>query len=180
MKGIFFTVFLGMVESQYSANMVDDIIEASNLASEGAYTCVGSYHHGELVTLIYNLSVLSGKSIPHILNQYGSYIFHELFRVDPQFFGSRKTAFDLLESFHIYVEVELMKLYPNERMPTFHTQRLSDKKMIFTYRSPHSFVAVIEGLLNSCFEYYKTPATIILHDRSPRSGSHADFEITLQ
>ena len=43
MKGIFFTEFLHMVEAQYSVNMVDDIIEAADLPSKGAYTIVGAY-----------------------------------------------------------------------------------------------------------------------------------------
>lgn len=38
MKGMVFTEFLDMVETKFSAAMVDDIIEDSQVASGGAYT----------------------------------------------------------------------------------------------------------------------------------------------
>ncbi len=43
MKGIVFTEFLDMVDSVYSPEVVEDIIEASELASAGPYTAVGTY-----------------------------------------------------------------------------------------------------------------------------------------
>ncbi|WP_020394603.1 heme NO-binding domain-containing protein [Thiolinea disciformis] len=180
MKGIFFTTFLEMVEQLYSANMVDDIIAKSNLPSEGAYTTVGSYHHSELVSLVHTLSTLTGESLNYILSQYGAHIFHELFKLNAHFFKKRETAFDLLESLNIYVEVEILKLYPNERMPSFQTKRLDTNRLLFTYRSPHAFLVVIEGFLQACFKYYNTSAQMVVHDHKPLNGAHADFEIILQ
>lgn len=42
MKGVVFTAFLEMVASQFSEDMVDDIIDAAQLPSGGAYTAVGT------------------------------------------------------------------------------------------------------------------------------------------
>lgn len=49
MKGIVFVEFLEMVESTFSAEMADDIIDACDLSSGGAYTSVGTYPHSEIV-----------------------------------------------------------------------------------------------------------------------------------
>ncbi|MCX7200840.1 MAG: hypothetical protein NTV17_00650 [Burkholderiales bacterium] len=42
MKGMIFTEFLELVERTYSPEMADDLIDASNLPSGGAYTSVGN------------------------------------------------------------------------------------------------------------------------------------------
>jgi len=55
MKGIIFREFIDMVEAQFSPQMVDDIIQASTLASGGAYTSVGTYPHDEMFQLVEHL-----------------------------------------------------------------------------------------------------------------------------
>ncbi len=45
MKGVVFTEFIEMVEDQFSADMVDDIIDDAQPPSGGAYTAVGTYDH---------------------------------------------------------------------------------------------------------------------------------------
>ena len=42
MKGIIFTEFLDLVEEKFGLEMVDKIIEQSNLDSGGIYTSVGT------------------------------------------------------------------------------------------------------------------------------------------
>ena len=45
MKGIVFREFIDMVESQFSLETADAIIQASSLSTHGAYTTVGTYPH---------------------------------------------------------------------------------------------------------------------------------------
>ena len=52
MKGIIFTEFLEMVETEYGMDMVDRLIDSSKIASQGAYTSVGTYDHRELIHLV--------------------------------------------------------------------------------------------------------------------------------
>ena len=42
MKGMVFIEFLELVEEKFGLEMVDNIIEQSNLESEGVYTLVGA------------------------------------------------------------------------------------------------------------------------------------------
>ncbi len=67
MKGLVFTEFLDMVEQRFSADMVDDIIEASDLPSGGAYTAVGTYSHSEIVALVQQLAIRTGIAVPDLL-----------------------------------------------------------------------------------------------------------------
>ena len=57
MKGIVFTEFLDMVEKEFGYEVVDHIIEQSDLESRGIYTAVGTYHHSEIVQLLTRLSM---------------------------------------------------------------------------------------------------------------------------
>ncbi|MFT6414777.1 MAG: hypothetical protein ACJARZ_000109 [Dokdonia sp.] len=43
MKGIIFTEFLDLVEATFGLEMVDIILNASKLPSNGVYTTIGTY-----------------------------------------------------------------------------------------------------------------------------------------
>ena len=60
MKGIVFTEFIEMVESEFSMKMADDIITQSNLVSNGVYTSIGTYNHTEIFELVNELSLATG------------------------------------------------------------------------------------------------------------------------
>ena len=55
MKGIVFTEFSTMVESLFGEDMLDDLLDATDPASGGAYTSVGTYNHNELVDMVVEL-----------------------------------------------------------------------------------------------------------------------------
>lgn len=52
MKGIVFCEFVEMMEQEFSVDLADEIISATNLESGGAYTTVGTYDHSELLAQI--------------------------------------------------------------------------------------------------------------------------------
>ena len=56
LKGVVFTVFLEMLEEQYSADTVDAVLDGVDLPSGGVYTAVGTYSHDEMVALVGALS----------------------------------------------------------------------------------------------------------------------------
>ncbi|HBR92854.1 MAG TPA: hypothetical protein DEA90_01670, partial [Opitutae bacterium] len=67
MKGMVFTNFLEMVEERYGIDMVDTIIDASDLPSNGAYTAVGTYPHTEMVSLLISLEKETGVTVSELL-----------------------------------------------------------------------------------------------------------------
>ena len=58
--------------------MVDDIIDASALPSGGAYTAVGTYHHGEMLALCSALAERTGEPVPALVHCESCYriLFH--------------------------------------------------------------------------------------------------------
>ena len=56
MKGIVFSEFLEFVEQRFSIEQAQDMIDACELESGGAYTSVGTYDHREMIQLLGALS----------------------------------------------------------------------------------------------------------------------------
>jgi len=75
MKGIVFTEFLDLVEDKFGFEMVDTIINNSNLPSNGSYTAVGTYSFSEMLSLLTNLNKETGIPVNDLLLLYGEHFF---------------------------------------------------------------------------------------------------------
>ncbi len=177
MKGVVFTEFLEMVEDKFSAEMVDDIIEEADLASEGVYTAVGTYPHEEIVSLVSCLSQQTGIEVPDLVKIFGEHLFGRFAILYPDFFTAETDAFDFLESVETYIHIEVKKLYPDAQLPTFHTWREGEHTLIMDYRSPHPFATLADGLLKGCLAHFQVDAEITMTDRSQGQGTAAEFRI---
>ena len=87
MKGVIFTTFLELVEAKWGFDMVDDIIESSDLESGGVYTSVGTYDHVEAVNLVKALSEKTGVEVGALLTAFGEHLFGVLIRAHPEFWS---------------------------------------------------------------------------------------------
>jgi len=74
MKGVVFTEFFEFVEGRFSPDIADRLIEGATLPSMGIYTSVGTYDHGEMVTLVTNLSAISKIGVPDLLKAFGQHL----------------------------------------------------------------------------------------------------------
>src|SRR4051794_1729847 len=97
MKGIVFTEFLEMVESKFSPELADSIIERAELPSEGVYTTVGTYDHDEMIKLVCCLSQETGISTAELMQAFGLYMFGRFYILFPQYFSGIGSSFDFLE-----------------------------------------------------------------------------------
>lgn len=177
MKGIVFSEFLEMVESKFSADMVDDIIEDNDLPSGGAYTSVGTYDHQELMSLVQSLSQKTGANVPALLQTYGHHMFGRFVEGYPVFFDGVKNSFDFLISIEDYIHVEVRKLYPDAELPEFDSVRVAPDKMSMVYRSPRCMGDFAQGLMTGCFEYFEE--TIELQRNDEHNGKVVRFDLTL-
>ena len=178
MKGLVFTEFLEMVEQTFSADTVDDIIDAADLPSGGAYTAVGTYPHSEIVTLVQQLSMQTGMPVSELVKAFGRYLFGRFVILYPNFFAAAPDAFDFLDSIEDHVHVEVRKLYPDAELPTFETRREGTQKLIMIYRSKHPFATLAEGLIAGCLSHYQVTAQTEMVDCSAGQGTHVEFHIT--
>jgi hypothetical protein len=154
LKGVIFTEFLDMVEQSFSADMVDDLIEATNPPSQGAYTAVGTYSHHEIVAMVVELSSRTSTPVPALLAAFGSHLFGRFDELYPKLMPEAATSFDFLESIEGVIHVEVLKLYPDAQLPRLVAARRSDSHMTLTYQSPRGMHDLALGLISGCADYY--------------------------
>lgn len=153
MKGIVFTEFVGMVEAQFSADMVDDIIDDAQPSSGGAYTAVGTYDHSELVALVGALSVRTGVPVPELVRAFGRHMFGRFYAGYPRFFQGVNDALGFLAGIEDVIHAEVLKLYPDAQLPRFDCRPLPNG-LLMIYRSPRHFDELAHGLIEGAVAHW--------------------------
>lgn len=160
MKGIVFTEFIEMVEEKFGYDMMDDIIESSNLPSGGSYTTVGTYDHTEMIQLVVGLSKRTEIPVSSLLKTYGKHLLHALSKKYPMFFESTHNSLDFLEQIDRYIHVEVQKLYPDAELPKFDIHRINEHSIEMIYQSERRMSDLADGLIEATIEYYNETATV--------------------
>ena len=155
-----FLEFLTMVENQFGLDMVDELIDATNPASGGAYTKVGSYPMSELVAMVVELSNRLNTPVPELLKAYGHYLFEKLAEGHPHILDEVTDPIDFLESIERHIHVEVRKLYPDANPPTFRVERLNQDVLQMDYISDRHLEDLAEGLARGCLDYFNVVAEI--------------------
>ena len=178
MKGVVFTEFIEMVEEAFSPQIVDEMIVASELPSNGVYTAVGTYDHGEMVQLVTQLSRLTGADISHLLQKYGEFLFTKFVKGYPVFFEGVNSAFGLLKSIEEYIHIEVKKLYPDAELPSFEYEEPNQNQLVLIYRSPRGLGHFARGLINGCIQHYERPIDVEQVDLSEGKGKVVRFTLS--
>jgi hypothetical protein len=179
MKGVVFTTFLDLVETQFGDEVADRIIEESNLATGGAYTSVGTYDCDELIQMVVALSKHTDVPIPKLIFAFGQFLFKRFTETYPQLFSDADSAFDFLSKIHSYIHVEVKKLYPNAELPTIEHRFVDDHQMELVYKSSRPFADLAEGLIVATVEHFGEPITVVREDIGA-DGTQAKFHLTAQ
>lgn len=176
MKGIVFTEFLDLVEEKFGLEMVDQIIENSQLESNGVYTSVGTYEFSEMLQLLKQLSEQTGLSIDNLLLVYGEHFFNVLSNNYPGLISSYKDPIEMLASIENHIHVEVKKIYPDAELPTFVIVEKSENTLVMIYKSSRAMHQFGLGLMNKTFEHFNNKATILLEKIKP-DGTEVKFII---
>lgn len=107
MKGMVFRELLELVEERFGADTVDDIIDAAELASGGAYTTVGTYHHGEMVRLVMALAEHTRLAARELLFAFAEHLIGRFRTLHPRFFAGAENSSSFLERVDAHVHLEV-------------------------------------------------------------------------
>ncbi|MDX2220004.1 MAG: heme NO-binding domain-containing protein [Burkholderiales bacterium] len=176
MKGIVFTEFIDLVESRFSLDIADQMIEGAELASGGVYTAVGTYPHSEMAAMVVKLSELTGVPVPDLIRAFGEYLFHRFTQHYPHFFDNVEGAFDFLVNLESVVHAEVRKLYPEAELPRFDVKQLDGHTLSMVYRSDRHLADLAHGLLLGCSTYFDEPLDIRRHHPAEQ-GSPVEFTL---
>jgi hypothetical protein len=175
-----FTEFLEMVEETFSPDMVDTILDASDLSSGGAYTTLGTYDYAEKVQLVSHLSRETEVPVPKLLHQFGVHLFSRFVSGYPSFFASDNDAFGFLEKVEDYIHVEVRKLYADAELPTFEYEKLGADRLVMVYASSRPFGDLAEGLIQGCIRHFGGGIGVEREDLPDPKRTRVRFTLTRQ
>ncbi|GAK88368.1 guanylate cyclase-related protein [Nonlabens ulvanivorans] len=176
MKGIVFTEFLDLVEEKFGLEMVDQIIEQSDLPSNGVYTSIGTYSFSEMLQLIQNLSANTGLSIDQLLLVYGEHFFNVIENSYPGLLATYKDPIEMLSSIENHIHIEVRKIYPDAELPTFEVLEKSDQHLIMIYKSSRAMHHFGLGLMNRTFAHFEMTSNIQI-EKIKEDGTEVKFTI---
>lgn len=179
MKGIIFSGFIEMVEGKFSPEIVDDILDESDLPSGGIYTAVGTYDHAEIIQLVGQLSKKTGIPVDDLVHAFGEYLFGEFAREYPQFFQDATNSLEFLLGVHNYIHVEVKKLYPDAELPAIKYERPDSKTLVMNYSSNRPFAKLAEGLIKGCIAHFKDNVSVSATDTSGGTGCSSRFTLQM-
>jgi hypothetical protein len=177
MKGIVFTEFLELVEQKFGLEVVDEIIEKSDLESNGAYTSIGTYKFSEMLQLLNHLSTKTSISIDELLLVYAEHFFGVLVKSYPVLIKSYSDPIDMLASIESHIHIEVLKIYPDAELPTFEVISKSKNSLILIYKSSRAMYYFGLGLMNKTFDYFNSSAEIVI-EKLKEDGTEVKFIIT--
>jgi len=177
MKGIVFTEFIEMVEDVFSPEIADQIINDSQLDSDGAYTAVGTYDHHEILAMVTHLSELTSIPVGDLVQAFGKHLLQRFTKLYPVFFNNVDDTFTFLDTIENHVHIEVLKLYPDAELPSFTIDHADDETLIMTYKSSRPFAMLAQGLIKGTAEHFNETISIEMVDLSNGQGNHARFEL---
>ena len=174
MKGIVFTEFLDLVENKFGLQMLDTILNESNLESNGIYTSVGTYNFSEMLQLLQSLSGHTDISINDLLLVYGEHFFSVIKESYSSLLVTYKDPVEMLASIEDHIHVEVKKIYPEAELPTFEIEEKTENSLVMIYKSSRAMHYFGLGLMNKTFEHFNSTASIVL-EKIKENGTEVRF-----
>lgn len=175
MKGIVFTAFIEYVEDSYGDLIVEQMLSGCDLATDGAYTSVGTYDHSEIVQMVVQLAKLTDREVPGLVKDFGYHLFGILVAGYPQVVKNSNDSFGLVATIDNHIHVEVRKLYPDADLPSFSHEFQGPDQLRLLYESERGLADLAEGLLLGCFEHFKENIEMKREDLSQGAGTRVAF-----
>lgn len=179
MKGIVFTEFSEMVEGMFGEDMLDDLIDATEPKSGGAYTSVGTYDHVELVDMVVELHKRTDVPVNKLIYTFGEYLGNTFATKFNSFFEAAGSTLEFLKQIDNHIHVEVRKLYPDAELPGFSYKMGDTPEDPFElhYSSTRGFADLAEGLIASTSKYYGEQLKVERKDWVDDDVHHCIFSI---
>ena len=178
MKGFIFTNFLDFVEKSNGLDMVDQMLEECDLASEGVYSAFNSYEFDELVTLLTYVSKKTDISPQILLETFGRFVFPYLIGKHSYIIEKYSNAIDLIAGIENHIHIEVKKLYEDAELPTFNVVDKKEDSLTIIYTSTRGLTYFAIGLMKETLQFFKVKGTIDMVENYNNDGS-VKFHIQL-
>ena len=178
MKGFIFTNFIDFVEKSNGLDMVDQMLEECDLASEGVYSAFNSYEFDELVTHLTYVSKKTDISPQILLETFGRFVFPYLIGKHSYIIEKYSNAIDLIAGIENHIHIEVKKLYEDAELPTFNVVEKKEDSLTIIYTSTRGLTYFAIGLMKETLQFFKVKGTIDMVENYNNDGS-VKFHIQL-
>ncbi|MCZ8015823.1 MAG: heme NO-binding domain-containing protein [Limnobacter sp.] len=178
MKGVIFTELFNVVEQSQGANFLDDLIDACDLPSCGAYTSVGTYDFAEMQTLVAELSKRTHMPAAALLEHFGLHLFKRFHALYPNLFAGHDCPLRFLMQVEVVIHKEVLKLYPEAELPSFTTLDHTPNSLTLMYESRRGLAPLALGLIRGCLVHFDSQGTVTM-EADPSGFNKAVFTIQL-
>lgn len=179
MRGIVFTEFLDFVDQVAGPQMTEKMLASCDLGSGGAYTSVGDYDHGEMISMLTFLNTATGQEVSEMVQAFGQHLFGQLADSHGEILGDERGILDFLEGIESHIHAEVRKLYPTAELPSFETERASKDNLIMIYKSARPFADLAYGMILGAADYFGSSLTISRKDGRDGENFLCRFEVAI-
>ena len=160
MRGIILTELMDFIEKATSESTVEELLEHCQLPSGGIFTSVGNYSHEEVLRLVTGLSQMLNVSPRDLIMGFGEHLFGRFADLYPAFFKDVTCPLNFLQMIEPQIHVEVLKLYPDARLPQVAAVMSGENELTINYRSHRPFADVAEALICGCMKYFGSKFTL--------------------
>ena len=160
MLGMVFTEFVEMVESRFSPEMVDEIIEAVGAPHGGAYTAVGYYPHEEILAMVTALSQRTGVPVTDLVRAFGRHLLGRFAVGHAEMFRHHAGLFDFIASVDGHIHVHVRRLYEQASLPRFSVLARDARRIELLYESTRSMQDLAVGLIEGAADHFGEKVTV--------------------
>lgn len=180
MKGIIFTLFQDMVEETVGLDVWEQLISSTDLSNDGIYVAGLNYPDADIVVLLKELSAISNKDLPTLLEAFGSYILPHLVHSLPPTLFNYTELWSFLRDIDSVIHTEVKKLSPDALTPDIIVIAEAANMMDVAYQSPRQLCFLAIGLIKQSGEYFNMPVRVqhkqCMHDGHDRCILHVVSE----
>ena len=178
MKGIIFVKFSEFVETRWSYQVLDQMLQSCELPSHGIYVTTMTYDDQEMLDLLTVLADLTGSDVNELLVDFGRWLFPHLHGSLHQQHAAFNDVFDALRHVQSVIHTEVRKLSPSAILPNFIFLKQTDKQLIFEYQSPRNLAKLCEGLILGVSDYSKQTVEIEIKQCEHEQQARCIIEVT--
>jgi predicted hydrocarbon binding protein len=175
-KGVLFNVVEDVVVETLPADTWDDALDAACVG--GAYTSLGDYPDAELGGIVAAVSDRTGLSDADVLRHVGRHGYRHLVERQPDIVSDMADLGDLLHRLDAVIHAEVLKLYPDARVPSF---RVLDEpgRWEVEYRSERGLCHLAEGLIEGAAGTFGVTATVDQTACTLEGADHCILSVTV-
>lgn len=179
MKGVIFTVFQQMVETEFGLECWERLINHGDIGSGGIYISVDDYPDAELFELVNNLSDYASLPVPTLIEHFGEYLLPHLIGSLPAEFFHYDDLWSLLAAIDEVIHVEVKKLNPGALTPIIKVVKREPGKMTLSYQSPRKMCLLAIGLIRQAGKHFDTPVTVTHRQCMHEGADHCVLDVAL-